>query len=69
MSAVEYKTEQEVQKRGIDILYQGLGATDFIRFIQQFNQGYGNYVEDLQQWQKNYSVDDILAEMENGGVV
>jgi hypothetical protein len=64
MSAVIYKTEQEIQKMGFDILYQGLGATDFIRFMQQFNQGYGNYVEDRQQWQKNYSVDDILAEME-----
>jgi hypothetical protein len=49
MSAIEYKTEQEIQKIGIDILYKGLGATDFIRFMQQFNQGYGNYVEDRQQ--------------------
>jgi hypothetical protein len=63
MNAVVYKTEQEVQKLGFDILYQGLGATDFIRFMQQFNQGYGNYTEDRQQWQKDYSVDAILAEM------
>jgi hypothetical protein len=55
------KTEQEIQKIGIGILYKGLGATDFIRFMQQ---GYGNYVEDRQQWQKNYSVNDILAEIE-----
>jgi hypothetical protein len=34
--------------------------------MQQFNQGYGNYVEDRQQWQKNYSVNDILAEIEKG---
>jgi hypothetical protein len=48
MSAIEYKTEQKIQKIGIDILYKGLGVTDFIRFMQQFNQGYGNYVEDRQ---------------------
>ena len=65
MSATEYKTEQEIQKLGLDILYKGLGATDFIRFMQQFNQGYRNYNEDRQQWQKNYSVNDILAAMEN----
>ncbi len=65
MSAVVYKTEQEIQKIGFDILYQGLGTSDFIRFMQQFTQGYGNYVEDRQQWQKDYSVDDILAEMDN----
>jgi hypothetical protein len=34
MSATEYKTEQEIQKIGIDILYKELGATDFIRFMQ-----------------------------------
>jgi hypothetical protein len=65
MSAVEYKTEQEIQKMGIDILYKGLGATDFIRFMQQFNQGNGNYVEDRLEWQQNYSVNDILAEIES----
>lgn len=65
MSAVEYKTEQEIQKMGIDILYKGLGATDFIRFMQQFNQGHGNYVEDRLEWQQNYSVNAILAEIES----
>ncbi|MFZ2404237.1 MAG: hypothetical protein WAW41_03800 [Methylobacter sp.] len=65
MSAVEYKTEQEIQKMGIDILYKGLGATDFIRFMQQFDQGHGNYVEDRLEWQQNYSVNDILAEIES----
>ena len=65
MSAVEYKTEQEIQKMGIDILYKGLGATDFIRFMQQFNQGHGNYVEDRLEWQQNYSVNNILAEIES----
>ncbi|KJV07367.1 hypothetical protein [Methylocucumis oryzae] len=63
MSEVVYKTEQEVQKLGFEVLYQSLGATDFIRFMQQFSQGYGNYTEDRQQWQKEYSVDAILAEM------
>lgn len=50
---------------GVDILYKGLGATNFIRFMQQFNQGYGNYTQDRQQWQKDYSVDDVFAEMNN----
>jgi hypothetical protein len=31
--------------------------------ITEQNQGYGNYVEDRKQWQKDYSVTDILAEM------
>lgn len=63
-----YKTETEIQQMGFDILYKELGTTNFIRFMQQFNSGYGNYVEDRQQWQKDYSVDKILAEMETKGV-
>ncbi len=50
---------------GIDILYKGLGATDFIRFMQQFNQGHGNCVENRLEWQQNYSVNGIIAEIEN----
>ncbi|ASF45551.1 hypothetical protein [Methylovulum psychrotolerans] len=65
MSVIDYKTEQEIYKTGIDMLYQGLGASGFIRFIQQFNQGHGNYAEDRQQWQQPYSVDAILLEMKN----
>jgi len=42
-----------------------LSTADMPLFMQQFTQGYENYVEDRQQWQKDYSVDDILAEMDN----
>ncbi|MDD2722433.1 MAG: hypothetical protein PHH59_00225 [Methylovulum sp.] len=65
MNTIDYKTEQEIYQKGIAVLYQGLGASGFIRFIQQMDQGHGNYVEDRQQWQQQYSVDAILAELEN----
>ena len=63
MSTTPYKTEQEIQQLGIEVLQKGLGITDFIRFMQQFDKGHGNYVEDRQQWQKNYSVNQLLEEM------
>jgi hypothetical protein len=65
MSTTPYKTEQEIQQLGIEVLQKGLGITDFIRFMQQFDKGHGNYVEDRQQWQKNYSVNQLLEEMGN----
>lgn len=63
MSSTPYKTEQEIQQLGIEVLQKGLGITDFIRFMQQFDKGHGNYVEDRKQWQKDYSVNQLLEEM------
>jgi hypothetical protein len=31
--------------------------------MQQFNKGYGNYVEDRKEWQKSYSVDQLIDEI------
>lgn len=59
------KTDQEIQQLGIEVLQKGLGVTDFICFIQQFDKGHGNYVEDRQEWQKDYSVKQLLEEMAN----
>lgn len=63
MNATHYKTEQEIQQLGLEVLHKGLGISDFIRFMQQFNKGSGNYVEDRQGWQKQYSVNQLLEEI------
>jgi hypothetical protein len=63
MSATPYKTEQEIQQLGMEALQKGLSVSDFIRFMQQFNKGYGNYVEDRQGWQQQYSVNQLIDEI------
>jgi hypothetical protein len=63
MNATQYKTEQEIQQLGMEALHKGLGVCDFIRFMQQFNKGSGNYVEDRQEWQKQYSVNQLIEEI------
>lgn len=65
MSVVEYKTEYEIQKTGLDALHKNLGISGLIRFMQQFNSGYGNYTKDRQNWQKEYTVDEIFNEIKN----
>lgn len=60
MNTTPYKTDQEIQQLGIEVLHKGLAVSDFIRFMQQFNKGSGNYVEDRQEWQKQYSVNQLL---------
>ncbi len=60
MSAVSYKTEYEIQQLGIEALRKGIGVVGLIRFMQQFDKGHGNYVEDRRSWQENYTVDTLL---------
>jgi hypothetical protein len=67
MSMTDYKTDREIQQLGMEILYKGLSVSDFIRFMQQFNKGYGNYVEDRQIWQKQYSVNQLIDEIRDSG--
>lgn len=63
MNTMKYKTENEIQELGIETLRQGIGVVGLIRFLQQFDKGHGNYVQDRQQWQKNYTVETIIEAM------
>jgi len=60
-----YQSNIEVQRKGYQILAKELGVVDFIRFIQEFEKGSGNYTEDRHEWQDAYSVEDILKEIKN----
>ena len=55
--------EAEAIKAIIILCEQGLGVANFIRFMQQFDSGEGNYTEDRQSWQKDYTVDRIIQEI------
>ncbi len=64
MRIIDYKTDREIQSAGYECLREGLGATGLIRFMQQFEKGKGNYTQDRSLWQKDYSVDDLVREIE-----
>ena len=64
MSAVNYKTDYEIQEKAFDVLHKQLGITDLIRFMQQYDKGYGNYTIDRVKWQKEYTVDSLFEEID-----
>ncbi|HEX8520626.1 MAG TPA: hypothetical protein VF669_00135 [Tepidisphaeraceae bacterium] len=43
-------TPSQLRDRGYAALLRELGAIDFIRFIQQFEPGRGDYTQDRRQW-------------------
>ena len=57
------KTDQEIRLQGFRALRDELGLSGFIRFMQQFERGHGDYVEDRQQWQQSYTVETALNDM------
>lgn len=64
MSGVRnYQTEHEIQRQALLVLRNSLGVVGLIRFMQQYDKGYGNYTVDRQVWQQNYTVDSLFAAM------
>jgi hypothetical protein len=61
MTIVQNKTDHQIQLLGFEALQKELGIVGFIRFMQQFDSGNGDYVNDRQKWQQHYNV-DTLAE-------
>jgi len=43
-------TPVQLRERGYAVLLRELGPIDFIRFLQQFEPGQGDYTRDRGQW-------------------
>ena len=61
MKASAYQTDAQLQQQALQILCRELDVTNFIRFIQHYEQGQGDYITDRERWQSAYSV-DLLAD-------
>lgn len=64
MINVDQMTPVEIQKAGLTVLAQELGAVGFVRFIQQYELGKGNYTKDRHQWLDQLSSGDVLRLIE-----
>ena len=64
MNVANYKTDYEIQQTAFDVLHKQLGISNLIRFMQQYDKGYGNYTVDRDEWQKQYTVDSLFTEIE-----
>ncbi len=61
---VKRKSLAEVRHLGCEILARELGPADFIRFIQQFDNGSGDYTEERRQWLDPLDAVTLIALME-----
>jgi hypothetical protein len=52
-------TLDQIRTRGFEVLCRELGPDGFIRFMQQFDHGSGNYAKERRAWVNKTSLDDI----------
>jgi len=53
----------EIRHKGLLALKKALGSAGAIRFIQEINQGIGDYTKERETWLNNYSIDEIYEEI------
>ena len=64
-AVVNYPTEREIQSIAYQALHDQLGSTGFIRFIQQYEQGSGDYTKERHETLGNPSVDELFDAIED----
>jgi len=52
-----------IRKVGLEALNKALGPVGMVRFLQQFETGYGDYTKDRDKWLKETSVREIIREI------
>lgn len=55
----------QITQTAIHILSKEIGISDTIRFINQFSDGYGNYVQEREEMLKDLSLDEIISRIKN----
>ena len=59
---MKMKTPMEIRHEGYEALVKALGFVGMLRFMQQFDNGSGNYTEERSQWLDRFTLEDIVAE-------
>jgi len=57
-------TLKEVRRTGLQALSRDLGPVGLVRFLQQFEVGYGDYTPERHSWLGDPTVQDISQEIE-----
>jgi hypothetical protein len=56
-------TLEEIRQRRLQALSENLGAVELIRFIQQFETGYGDHTVERSRWLDERSVQQLAQEI------
>ena len=57
-------TLEQVRVAGYQALSRELGPMNLVRFLQQFESGYGDYTQERHNWLDQYTVEEIAQEVQ-----
>ena len=57
-------TLNEIQQAGLAALSRELGPIGFVRFLQMFERGQGDYTQERAGWLEEQSIDDIVRRIQ-----
>ena len=57
------KDMNSIRKLGIDALTEKLGPIGMIKFVRQFDSGYGDYTKERHDWLDNLTIENINSEI------
>lgn len=60
----ESMTLNEIQQAGLAALSRELGPVGFVRFLQMFERGYGDYSQERSSWLEEQSIDNIAKRIQ-----
>ncbi|GAB6182334.1 hypothetical protein [Thermodesulfovibrio hydrogeniphilus] len=61
----QYLTPTELKRLGIEALSKALGPIGMVRFIQQFEKGYGDYTKEREQWLEEKEVEEVIKKIKD----
>ena len=59
-------TLDQIRLAGYRALLRELGPVNLVRFLQQFETGYGDYTQERHEWLDQYTVEEIAQDIQKG---
>ena len=63
MTLVEHMTDEQFDRYALELIQRELGPDGLARFLRLNRSGRGDYTRDRMEWQKNLTVDEIVASL------
>lgn len=60
---VQNMSLEQIRIVGMEVLMRELGLVGMVRFMQQFETGYGDYSRDRHQWLDDQTMDTVLRRL------
>ena len=55
---------EQIRIAGMEALARELGIVGMVRFLQQFETGYGDYSKDRHKWQDDQDMDTVVRRIQ-----